>query len=94
MTGTIAVYEPLADVEKRQDALAERPASYDGKVIALLNNTKDLVDVLLDEVKAHLAQVYPGATFRNFRKESVSGASAEMLADLARCDAVVTALGD
>ena len=94
MTATISVYEPLADVNKHQDALAERPGSYEGKVIALLNNTKDLVDVLLEEVRGHLQTVYPGATFRHFRKQSVSGASAEMLAEMAGCDAVVTALGD
>lgn len=77
-----------------QDGLARRHASLDAKTIGLLNNTKDLVDVLLDEVKAQLRADYPRAVFRDFRKRSVSGAAPGLLEDLARCDAVITAVGD
>jgi hypothetical protein len=88
------VYEPHADESGQQEALALRSASLDGKVIGLLNNTKDLVDVLLDEVQNLLRKDFPRAEFRHFRKESVSGAAPDLLEELATCQAVVTAVGD
>jgi len=91
---TVLVYEPVADAGQNQDALAPRLPTLDGKVVGLLNNTKDLVDVLLEEVQGLLQKDFPGARFRSFRKESVSGASPEMFEQLATCDAVVTAVGD
>jgi hypothetical protein len=91
---TTRVYEPCADEHSEQDALAPRPVSLDGKVVGLLDNTKDLVDVLLGEVESLLRADYPRAQFRLFRKESVSGAGPDLLEELATCDAVVTAVGD
>jgi hypothetical protein len=91
---TTRVYEPSADEHGEQDALAPRPASLDGKVVGLLNNTKDLVEILLDEVENLLHADYPQARFRHFRKQSVSGAAPDLLEELATCDAVVTAVGD
>lgn len=91
---TVLVYEPVAEAGKNQDALAQRLPTLDGKMIGLLNNTKDLVDVLLGEVKNLLQKDFPGAEFRDFRKESVSGAAPELLEQMATCDAVVTAVGD
>ncbi len=91
---TVLVYEPVVEAGKNQDALAQRLPTLDGKVIGLLNNTKDLVDVLLGEVKNLLQEDFPGAEFRDFRKESVSGAAPELLEQVASCDAVVTAVGD
>jgi hypothetical protein len=93
-TRTILLYEPVAEEDGRQDLLARRPATLDGKVIGLLNNTKDLVDTLLDEVKNLLQKDFPRAEFRFFRKESVSGAAPELLEEIAACDAVVGAVGD
>jgi hypothetical protein len=94
VTKTILLYEPIAEEGKNQDALARRLPTLDGKVIGLLNNTKDLVDVLLDEVKDLLQKDFPRAEFRYFRKESVSGAAPELLEQVAACDAVVSAVGD
>lgn len=91
---TVLVYEPVAQPDENQDALAPRLPTLDGKVVGLLNNTKDLVDVLLGEVQGLLQKDFPRARFHSFRKESVSGASPEMLEQLATCDAVVTAVGD
>ena len=91
---TTHVYEPCADESSEQDALAPRPGSLDGKVVGLLNNTKDLVEILLDEVQNLLHVDYPRAQFRHFRKQSVSGAAPDLLEELATCDAVVTAVGD
>jgi hypothetical protein len=93
-TRTILLYEPIAEEGKDQDMLAQRLSTLDGKVVGLLNNTKDLVDTLLDEVKNLLQKDFPKAEFRFFRKESVSGAAPELLEELAACDAVVGAVGD
>ena len=91
---TILLCDPVADEGDRQDALAPRLPTLDGKVVGLLDNTKDLVDSLLDEVKNLLAKDFPNAQFRFFRKESVSGAAPDLLDQIACCDVVVTAVGD
>jgi hypothetical protein len=91
---TILLYEPIAEESGNQDMLAQRLPTLDGKVVALLNNTKDLVDTLLDEVRNLLQKDFPKAEFRFFRKESVSGAAPELLEEIAACDAVVGAVGD
>lgn len=91
---TITVYEPVAREAVQQDALAPRWETLDGKVIGLLDNTKDMVNVLLDEVKALLAKDFPKAEFRYFRKESVSGAPPGLMEQVAACNAVITAVGD
>jgi hypothetical protein len=90
----ILVYDPTADEGRLQDALARRHTSLDGKVVGLLDNSKDLADILLDEVKVLLQRDFPRAEFRYFRKESVSGATPEVMAQVAECDAVITGVGD
>lgn len=91
---TIRLYEPVADEGDVQDVLARRAGALQGKVVGLLDNTKPLVDVLLDEVRVLLREDFPLAQFRYFKKESVSGARPELMEQLASCDAVVTAIGD
>ena len=90
----IAVYDPTADEGAGQDKLAPRLASLDGKVVGLLDNTKDLVDTLLDEVQVLLHKEFPTAEFRYFRKDSVSGVPPGLFEKVAQCHAVVTAVGD
>lgn len=90
----IKVYDPTAQEAKGQDALANRLPDLDGKVVGLLNNTKDLVDELLGEVRSLLEKRFPRAEFRYFRKPSVSGAPPELLEQIGRCNVVVTAVGD
>jgi len=90
----VLVYDPTADEGKLQDALARRHATLDGKIVGLLDNTKDLADILLDEVKVLLEKDFPKAEFRYFRKESVSGAAPGLMESVAACDTVVTAVGD
>ena len=91
---TIRLYDPTAEEGSANDALALRIPTLDGKVVGLLDNTKDLVDVMLDEVQALLKKDYPQSEFRYFRKQSVSGATPEMLEQIASCDAVIAAVGD
>ena len=91
---TVVVYEPHADESAKDDAIAMRAASLNGKIIGLLDNTKDLADRLLDEVKNLLQKDFPQTEFRTFRKKSVSGADADLMDKVAACHAVVTAIGD
>ena len=91
---TVTLCDPTADEGTAQEALAPRPYSLDGKVVGLLDNTKDLVDTLLNEVQVLLQKDYPSAQFRYFRKESVSGAAPALMEMVAQCDTVVTAIGD
>lgn len=91
---TTVVYVPAAEEGKKQDALARRHPTLNGKVVGLLDNTKDLADTLLGEVKRLLQKDFPQAEFRYFRKESVNGAAPELLEKVATCDAVITAVGD
>jgi hypothetical protein len=90
----IRLHDPVADEGTRQETLAQRGGDLSGKVVALLDNTKPLVDTLLDEVKTLIERDFPGARFRYFKKPSVSGAQPELIEQLAACDVVVTAVGD
>ena len=90
----IRLHDPVAEEGVTQESLAKRPPSLDGMMIALLDNTKPLVDSLLGEVQELLQKDFPGARFRYFKKESVSGANARLMEELASCDVVVTGIGD
>ena len=91
---TVLVFDPTAEGLIRQDTLAARAASLNGKLIGLLDNTKDLVEVLLTEARTLLQKDFPKAEFRYFRKESVSGVKPDLLQQVATCDVVITAVGD
>lgn len=90
----ITVYDPTASEATDQHAIARRLETLDGKLIGLLDNTKDLVDVLLEEVKVLLAKDFPNARFQYFRKESVSGVPPGLMEQVAQCNVVITAVGD
>jgi hypothetical protein len=90
----VRVYDPTAEGPGESDALAPRPADLNALTIGLLDNTKDMVDVLLEEVRMLLTADFPNASFRYFRKESVSGAAAGLMEQVAACDVVVNAIGD
>jgi hypothetical protein len=90
----VRVYDPTAEGPRENDALAPRPPGLDRLTIGLLDNTKDMVDVLLGEVRTLLEKDFPDVEFRYFRKESVSGAAAGLMEQVAQCNAVVNAIGD
>ena len=94
LTESVFFYDPVADVADEKLALAPRLETLNGKVIGLLDNTKHYADVLLNDVRELLLKEFPQTTFRVLRKESVSGANADTMRQLALCHAVVTALGD
>jgi hypothetical protein len=94
-TRTVRVYDPTADEAEAQDALAARFGTLDGKVVGLLNNTKDRTEIIFEEVESLLEQRFPGVEVRQYRKHSVSGLLPELFEQInSECDAVVSALGD
>lgn len=90
----VRVYDPTAEGAGEKDGLSTRAPELNGLTVGLLDNTKDMADVLLLEVQALLTSDFPGATFRYFRKESVSGAAPGLMDLVASCDVVVNAIGD
>ena len=92
---TVTICDPVAAETSVQEKLAPRLATLDGKTVGLLDNSKDLVDTLLDEVAVLLRRDFPNTQFRQFRKDSAGGpAPAQMVSELMQCDAVVTGIGD
>ena len=91
----ITVFDPTADERVGQDSLADRLTTFDGRVVGLLNNTKDRAEIILDQVQQQLQEQFPGVEIRHYRKPSVSGMGRDierLLAD--EVDALVSAVGD
>jgi hypothetical protein len=95
VAGKLTVFDPTADERVGQDSLADRLTTFDGRVVGLLNNTKDRAEIILDQVEQQLRSQFPGVEIRHYRKESVSGMGPiieKRLAD--EVDALVSAVGD
>ena len=93
--GHITVFDPTADERVGQDSLAGRLTSLDGKVVGLLDNTKDRAEIILNQVKTQLQDQFPAVEFRCYRKQSVSGMGPQLEQQLTEeVDAVISAVGD
>jgi hypothetical protein len=93
--GRLTVFDPTADEQVGEDELAHRFNTMDGKVIGLLNNTKDRSDVILDELEQKLRDQFPGIDIRHYRKQSVSGMTPDIKERLTdEVDALITAAAD
>ena len=92
---TAASFTPARN-ERTESALAPRLPALDGKVLGLLANGKVNADHLLDLVREGLEARFRVREVVARAKPSASRvADAETLRELAaRCDAVVTAIGD
>ncbi len=89
------VLDPVSRSTPREQPLSERPKTLAGTRIGLLDNLKPGARVLLDTFAELLAERYPDATIVRVQKEDVGAACpAEGMAELARCHAAVTAIGD
>ena len=90
----LKVYTPVAEKKVEEGVLASRPVSLEGKVIGFLNNSKNQVDIFLDEVARLMQQ--QGIAFKaiHYRKLHASHPAPFMdeLAD--QCDVVVNGIGD
>jgi hypothetical protein len=87
---------PAAEAERGRAVLAERPASLSGLRLGLLANTKRNAEQFLDQVGKLLAAQYGVQTVRAATKPSITDTAPEQILDdlRARCDVVVTGVGD
>jgi hypothetical protein len=91
----IRILDPTVPPDRAESGLAPRLAALDGKVLGLLANGKVNAGHLLDLVREGLEARYRVREVVIRAKPSASRvADAEILRELARCDAVVTAIGD
>jgi hypothetical protein len=92
----IRILDPTVPPAPAESSLAKRIGGLDGKVVGLLSNSKVNGDVLLSLVRDQLATRYRLGDVVLMTKSSASRvADDEILSMLAaRCDVVVTAIGD
>ena len=91
----LKVFEPTASERIDIDNLASRPTTLNGKVLGLLNNTKDQSDIILDQLEHQLKDQFDDTEVKYYRKPSVSGMPGSMRKQLAHeVDVMITATGD
>ncbi|MEC9308018.1 MAG: hypothetical protein VX966_00715 [Chloroflexota bacterium] len=91
----LRVFNPTAEDQVGTDDLANRLSTFDGKILGLLNNTKDRTDVILNQIEEQLTDQFPNVNIRHYRKQSVSGMTPNVKEQLiAEVDALITATGD
>ena len=92
---TIRVFDPTAEDAAVALAGTRRLASLAGRTIGLLDNGKFHVRELLDHVEEMLRSQYGVAQVLRFRKPDASRpAPPAVLADMQRCEAIISAVGD
>ena len=93
--GSLPFIDPTAGGARVRLALAPRPMDLAGKVVGLLDNTKEQADVILETVATLLQRDYGVADVIIRRKEHYSKpASAELISELAnKVQVAAAALG-
>ncbi len=92
---SLRILDPTLDSEAEQTGLAPALPTLEGKVVGLLDNNKLKVKELLDCVEEILRTEYRVKDVVRRRKSDPSRpAPAEVIEDLAGCDAVFSAVGD
>jgi hypothetical protein len=86
--------DPTGERSAPTRATAPRPASLDGRTVALLDISKPRGDVFLDRIEARLAEA--GARVQRYRKPTFSKpAPVDLRHEIAtQCDVVIEALAD
>jgi hypothetical protein len=91
----IRVLDPTAEEAAATTTSAARLASLEGRTVGLLDNGKIRVRELLNHVEEILRSQCGVAQVLRVRKPDASRpAPPEILADLKRCEAVISAVGD
>lgn len=90
------ILDPVGSTQAPSGALATRPASLQGSVIGVLDNSKPNARVLLEGVAAALAGKLGAREIRRWRKPGASiGATVAVLDEIAeQCGVVLTASAD
>lgn len=96
MSERLVILDPTAGPQPSRLALAPRLDSLERKVVGLIDNTKLNSDRFIFHLQDVLRREHPSLEFVVRRKAGASSvASTDILDDLvARCDAVVAAVGD
>lgn len=91
---TVEIWDPTLKISDVMPP-APRPSSLDGKVLGLLDNTKEKAGIFLSTLAERIGERYALARVVPRRKASYSRtASDEIIAELSEsCDAVITAMG-
>ena len=91
----IRVLDPTAEGTAVMTTSAAQLASLEGRTVGLLDNGKIRVRELLDHVEEILRSQYGVAQVLRFRKPDASRpAPPEVMANLKRCEAIISAVGD
>ncbi|MEE9257744.1 MAG: hypothetical protein V3V56_11325 [bacterium] len=87
--------DPTAGSASEPIALADRPPDLSGKVVGILDNTKEQADIILQTLGEALREKYGVKEVIMRRKEHYSKpAPDEMIKEMAdQCDVVICALG-
>lgn len=95
MSETSGIIDPSADGGTQKFALAVRPPSLAGKVLGLLDNTKEQGDIILETMGAALRSRYGIARVVVRRKDHYSKAAPDsLIAEMAReVQVAIAALG-
>ena len=95
MSTELGFIDPTANRPDRLVNLAERPISLNGKVIGLLDNTKEQAAVILSTIGEALCERYGAESVVLRRKEHYSKpATPEMITEMAKkVDVAIAGLG-
>ena len=92
---SIRVFDPTAEDAVAMTTDAPRLVSLAGRTIGLLDNGKFHVRELLDHVEEMLRSQYGVAQVVRLRKPDASRpAPPAVIADMQRCEAIISAVGD
>jgi hypothetical protein len=95
MSDDLGFIDPTAGSGRKKVPLAPRPADLTGKVVGLLDNTKEQGSLILETLGAALCEQYGVARVVTRRKEHYSKpATAALLDEMAKeVDVAIAALG-
>ncbi len=95
MANGMGFIDPTAGGSAAKVELARRPANLSGKVVGLLDNTKEQADIILETLGSALRERYDVARVVALRKEHYSKpAPDEMIEEMAQeVDVAIAALG-
>ena len=91
----IRVLDPTAEIAAATASIPKRLASLQGRTIGLLDNGKFRVHELLDYMEELFRSRHGVNNVLRFKKpDSSRPAPAAVIADMEKCDAIVSAVGD
>ena len=93
-SGSAVVLDPTGELHPAEVRLNERPASVEGKTVALLDITKPRGDVFLDRLEERLTEL--GVTVLRYKKPTFTKpAPVDLRHEIStKCDLVIEALAD